>query len=290
MSRLWNNHMHTAFSGDSEAPMRDMIEQSMRDGLMGITLTDHLDIDYYSQPGFFDLDIDSYRKCYKELTVNGIYKSPDIGSAGALGNEAASDNTASSSIEVLWGIELGLQPHLSEKLNEIISSYNFDYVIGSSHQVDKMDPYYPEYFEKLGVKGGVRRYFTSIIENIDAYKNFDAYGHLDYIIRYSDEAKSVTYDDYKDIVLEILQLLIDNDKALEINTGAYKFGLAEPNPSIQIIKDYKKMGGKLITIGSDAHNPSQTYIGYDKLPNILRECGFNSYYVYKGRKPYEYKL
>lgn len=272
MTKLWNTHMHTSFSGDSDAPMQDMIEQSITDNMCGITLTDHLDIDYYHNPGRFDLDIDEYRKCYDSLTVNGRY-----------------DNDTSA-IDVLWGIELGLQPHLSEKHEEIISSYNFDYVIGSSHQVDKMDPYYPAYWDKYGVKGGVRRYFTSIIENIEAYNNFDAYGHLDYVIRYNDDAQKLTYDDYKDIINEILHLLITNEKALEINTGAYKFGLHEPNPCIQTIKDYRKMGGKLITIGSDAHKPSQVNIGYDRLSKLLKECGFDSYYVYKNRRPFECML
>ena len=260
--------MHCEFSGDSTAPMKDMIEMSVNEGMAGITFTDHLDIDYYHTPGRFDLDIDAYKQCYDNLITDGTYN---------------------DEIEVLWGIELGLQPHLADKHIEIISKYNFDFVIGSSHQVDKMDPYYPEYY-KNGAKEGVRRYFTSIIENIDAYKNFDSYGHLDYIIRYNDEAKKLTYDDYKDIVLDILKLLIENDKALEINTGAYKFGLNEPNPCRDIIKDYKKLGGKLITIGSDAHKPEQVGVGYNILPDILTECGYNSYYVYKKRKPYEYKL
>ena len=269
MQKLWNNHMHCCFSGDSDTPMEDMIKQSINDNMAGITFTDHLDIDYYHEPGRFDLDIDEYRKCYDSLAGNGMYL-----------NE----------LEVLWGIELGLQPHLSEKHEEIISSYNFDFVIGSTHQVDGIDPYFPEYFENFGVKGGVRRFFEVTADNINAYKNFDSYGHLDYIIRYSDDAKALTYDDYRDIVLDILKLLIENDKSLEINTGAYKFGLSEPNPCTAIIKDYKKMGGKLITIGSDAHKTSQINVGYDQLSDVLINCGFNSYFVYKNRAPYEYSL
>lgn len=269
MNKLWNNHMHCYFSGDSETPMKDMIEGSVNNNMVGITFTDHLDLDYYRQPGRFDLDIKGYRKCYDKLTSDKMYN---------------------DRIEVLWGIELGLQPHLASRHEEIISSYNFDFVIGSTHQVDKIDPYFPEYFEKFGIKGGVRRFFEVTAENIEAYKNFDSYGHLDYIIRYSDEAKKLPYDEYSDIIDEILKLLIENDKSLEINTGAFKFGLTEPNPSIATIKRYKELGGKLITLGSDAHKTEQIGVGYDKISSILTECGFNSYYVYKNRKPIEYKI
>lgn len=269
MKKLWNNHMHSEFSGDSDAPMKDMIEKSIEDNMYGITFTDHLDLDYYHDPHRFDLDIDNYKKCYDSITNNKLYN---------------------SSFEVLWGVELGLQPHLADKHREIISKYNFDFVIGSTHQVDKIDPYFPEYFNKYGVKNGVRKFFEETAENIEAFKNFDSYGHLDYIIRYSEEAKKLPYNDYSDIIYDILNLLIENDKALEINTGAFKFGLLEPNPCIATIKKYKELGGKLITLGSDAHKPEQISVGYDKISSILKECDFKSYFVYKNRKPVEYEL
>ena len=100
----------------------------------------------------------------------------------------------------------------------------------------------------------------------------------------------IPYEDYNDIIDDILHLLIENDKALEINTGAFKFGLLEPNPCIATIKRYKDLGGSLITLGSDAHRTTQIGVGYDKITGILKECGFNSYFVYKNRKPVEYEL
>ncbi len=269
MNKLWNNHMHCYFSGDSDTPMKDMIEGSVDNNMAGITFTDHLDLDYYHNNGRFDLDIEGYRKCYDSLTKNGSYE---------------------GQIEVLWGIELGLQPHLSKIHDALISTHNFDYVIGSTHQVDKYDPYYPDYFNDYGVKGGVRRFFEVTKENITAYKNFDSYGHLDYVVRYNEEAKKLPYSEYSDIIEEILQLLIENDKSLEINTAAYKFGLKEPNPCIATIKKYNDMGGKLITLGSDAHKVEQIPVGYDKIRQILKDCGFDSYYVYKNRQPFEYEL
>ncbi len=263
MNKLWNNHMHTEFSGDSTTPMEDMMKASYESSLIGITFTDHLDLDYYHEPHLFDLDIEAYRKCYEKLLL-----------------------TKPEDFQMLWGIELGLQPHLADNHKEIISKYNFDYIIGSSHQVDKEDPYYPEYFERLGIKEGVRRYFSSIIENINSFKDFDAYGHLDYIMRYSKEAQAtLTYRDYGDIVDEILNLLIRNNIALEINTAAYKFGLSEPNPEINIIKRYKELGGNLITLGSDAHVTEHILVGYDKIKDVLLSCGFDEYVIYKNRQP-----
>ena len=51
-------HMHTHFSGDSEASPREHIEQAIRMGLDEICFTDHRDFDYPIDT--FDLDTDAY--------------------------------------------------------------------------------------------------------------------------------------------------------------------------------------------------------------------------------------
>ena len=43
---LWDTHMHTAFSGDSNASPKAMADQAQKLGLDGICVTDHLDYDY----------------------------------------------------------------------------------------------------------------------------------------------------------------------------------------------------------------------------------------------------
>ena len=51
-------HMHTHFSGDSEASPREHIEQAISVGLDEICFTDHRDFDYPIDT--FDLDTDAY--------------------------------------------------------------------------------------------------------------------------------------------------------------------------------------------------------------------------------------
>ena len=58
---LWDTHMHCHYSGDSEAAPRDMIESAIKKGLSGICFTDHLDLDYREEPGYFDLDFEKYQ-------------------------------------------------------------------------------------------------------------------------------------------------------------------------------------------------------------------------------------
>lgn len=65
--KLWDNHMHCHFSGDSDADPLDMIEKARQLGLSGITFTDHLDLDYKEEPHLFDLDLDACEKAMPAL-------------------------------------------------------------------------------------------------------------------------------------------------------------------------------------------------------------------------------
>ena len=59
---LWDCHMHSSFSADSETPMEDMIQAAISRNLSGICFTEHFDPDYPADPDglTFDLDIPAY--------------------------------------------------------------------------------------------------------------------------------------------------------------------------------------------------------------------------------------
>ena len=159
--KLWDNHMHCHFSGDSKANPVDMVNHAKQCGLAGITFTDHLDLDYLEEPGLFDLDLTSYEEQIHLL----------------------SEKEDTASFFVLCGLELGLQPHLAKEHEILLSQYAFDYVIGSTHVVHKRDPYYPAYFEGRSKQEAYREYYEAVYENLLAFHDFDALGHLDYVFR-----------------------------------------------------------------------------------------------------------
>ena len=87
-----------------------------------------------------------------------------------------------------------------------------------------------------------------------------------------------------------MEALIRRDKALEVNSGAYRCGLAQPNPSLSVLKRYYELGGRLITIGADAHKPEHVGLRFDLLPQLLTGIGFREYAVYRKRSPILYPL
>lgn len=149
-----------------------------------------------------------------------------------------------------------------------------------------VDPYYPAYWENHSEEEGYREYFESILENIAAFDGFDVYGHIDYVVRYGpNKNANYSYQKYADIIDEILKALIIKGKGIEINTGGFKYGLGHPNPAEDIIKRYHELGGEIITIGADAHQPEHVAFDFEKVPSILKEAGFTHYTVFKNRKP-----
>ena len=194
-------------------------------------------------------------------------------------------------IDLRFGVELGLQPHLAKKHKDYLSEYPFDFVIGSSHLVHGIDPYYPKFFESNDEKSCYLEYFESILENIEAFQGFDVYGHLDYIVRYCPSRKETySFRKYQDIIDEILKKLISLGKGIEVNTGGFKYKLGHPNPHEDILKRYKELGGEIITVGSDAHTTE--YLGHEfsRTCEILKDAGFSYYTIFKDRKPDFLKL
>jgi histidinol-phosphatase (PHP family) len=92
------------------------------------------------------------------------------------------------------------------------------------------------------------------------------------------------------VIDPILTALIDLGKGIEVNTAGFKYGLGHPNPTEEILRRYRELGGTILTIGADAHAPEQIAWNFSVLPKLLKSCGFDSYAVFKNRKPEFYPL
>ncbi len=252
-------HTHTSFSTDSSQPMEDAVLTMIGKGLKTVCFTEHMDMDYPG--GEFLLDTTAYREMLFRLR-----------------------NKYAGKLEILFGVELGLMDYLAPRLREYASGWDFDFIIGSSHLVDGIDPYEPDYFGKFGDKNGILRYFESILANIRAFDDFDVYGHLDYVVRYS-KAKAYSPTDYAELIDEILKTLVSMGKGVELNTAGLKYGLGFAHPHPDILRRYKELGGEIITVGSDGHKSEHYAWDFDRASGILKQAGFEYYTIFRGRKP-----
>lgn len=263
-------HLHSSFSGDSTEPMENMIQAAISKGLTHICFTEHMDMDYPvtedAPEGFFTLQTDSYLYDLANLKTRYADK-----------------------IKIFFGVELGMQPHLQRELSLYARSHEFDFIIGSTHVANHKDPYYPGYFDGRSEEEAYREYFQAIIDNIKKFNNFDVCGHLDYVVRYGPNIdKDYSYAKYRDLFDKMLDILLEKEKGIELNTGSLRKGTKEASPCTDVIKRYRELGGEIITIGSDAHCAKDVAADFDRASEILQECGFKYYCIYENRLP-EYK-
>ena len=265
-------HLHSSFSGDSDTPMEEMILEGISKGLTAICFTEHQDYNYPDSPdgpgSIFLLNTDSY--LYDLARLKEKYQ---------------------DKIRLLFGVELGLQPEVMRQNAVYVKSYDFDFIIGSSHICHGKDPYYPSFFVGRSEDAAYREYFESILENIKKFSNFDVYGHLDYVVRYGPNMdRNYSYDKYKDIFDAILKLLIEKGKGIEINTGGIKKGMKDFHPCTDILERYRELGGEIITAGSDSHDSAHIADSFPQAAEVLKGCGFRYYTVFEKRSPEFIKL
>ena len=265
-------HMHTWFSTDSEACPRDMADEAVRKGLKTICFTDHFDKDdlEWGEEGIFD--VDAYFVEMQKLQEEYAGK-----------------------LNIRIGIELGLRTYLKDYYEELTKKYPFDFVIGSVHNVPYKkdaegnilytDPAAEKLFTDRTDKEAYRLMETTL-ENVRTSDCFQTLGHLDYVVRYGkSREKEYSYTDYADIIDEILKLLIEKEKGLEVNSAGLKYGLPFAHPHPDVLKRYRELGGEIITIGADAHKPEHIAYDFAKAEEILKSCGFKYYTEFFEQKP-----
>lgn len=252
-------HLHTNFSGDSRASMESMVIAAINAGLNEIAFTDHVD---YS----FGIEISSFEKYFSEIErFKEKYK---------------------KQINIVCGIELGLGSPANARNSILVHKYPFDFIIGSTHEVNSKDLYMRDHFRHKDKYKAYSQYFEEILGNIKTYTDFSVYGHFDYITRYGVyNNNDLLYEDYADYIDAIFKMLIDLGKGIEINTSGFRYNLNTIHPQIDILKRYFELGGEIITVGSDAHDPAHVADHSMYVKDLLETLGIRHICNFRNKKP-----
>ena len=263
-------HLHSLFSGDAATPLQEIVSAAKNAGMTSICLTDHNDLDFPETPDntTFDLDIDNYIATLKNLSA-----------------ELSADN----SFDLRIGVEQGVMSTTCETLNSYSTRHpGLDFIICSTHVVNGMDPYYPEFWESADENTCYMTYFENVLYNVENFYDYNVYGHLDYILRYgpcSKKLSEINIKKYLEIAEAILINIIRNGKGIEINTGSLYRGMDYCHPHPEILKMYKELGGEILTFGSDAHDSSHIGYGFKDATILAQSLGFRGYHTFKDMKP-----
>ena len=270
---LIDYHVHTYYSDDSQTPMETQIQQAISLGLHEICFTDH--VDYGIKRDWDDLCGIEYRKGGpgepEQMPLANVNYPKYFEEIEELKKKYA------DKIIIHAGLEFGIQTITIPQYESLYAKYSdkLDLVLLSVHQVDNLEFWSQDFQRGKTQEEYNRRYYEEILKVIKQFKNYDILAHLDLIKRY-DKNGIYPSENVKDIITEILKIIIAEDKALEVNTSSWRYGLKDTQPSRDILKLYKELGGKYITLGSDAHKPEYIAFHFEDAENILvNELGFS---------------
>ena len=239
----FDSHVHTEFSADSEMRAVDALREAEKQGL-GLVFTEHLDYDFPSAgTEEFIFDPEAYWAKYEPLRADGT---------------------------LLLGVEMGMMASAREKNAAFVRRVPFDFVLASIHFLDVKDLYYPETFEGREKGEMYHEYFTVMRDEIYAHPFINALAHIDYIARNAPfDNPEISYGDFSDDIDAVLRALVETDTAIEINTRRLSVpcGIKELAP---VYRRYRQLGGRYVTIGSDAHVPQGIGRCYNRARELAR--------------------
>jgi len=256
---MFDYHMHSDFSTDCDTPMEKTIERAIEIGLEEICFTDHLDYDYPDPNYIFEFDLQQYDADIKAL------------------QERYADK-----ITIKKGVEIGVQPHILHKYEQMMAENSFDFVICSMHATNKQDLHSGDLFIGRSIDEAYELYYEELYECVVNYDQYSVLGHLDLVKRYKANPGG---KDFHEIIEQIFKHIIPQGKGIEINTSGYRYGMGVALPSVDILKLYKQCGGEIITLGSDSHVPETLAEEFPKYLDLLESLNFKYIATFNQMEP-----
>ncbi|MBQ9084009.1 MAG: histidinol-phosphatase HisJ family protein [Clostridia bacterium] len=270
---IYGCHNHTFYSEDSNGDPARLCAEAVRSGLAGIAITDHFDTEFLArrdQVGYIRRSLETTRRLQRAY-------------AGQL--------------RIFTGVEVGSAVLYPEGIRPLLATEDFDIVIGSVHTVR-----YPGWilpfsridftpFTEAQIHDFLYQYFIDLQETADT-TDFDVLAHLTVPLRYiiGKYRKPVDMNRYQLQVRRILQTIVDKGIALEVNTSGVGGTFDAFMPERDIVQQYLDMGGRAITLASDAHIPENATHGLAEGAAMLRSLGVTEACYYRNRKPVYYPL
>ena len=261
---MFDFHMHTTVSYDGHSTAQEMAQAALQAGLKEICFTDHLDYEMARPKAELTFTPEAYRRMYDGFSMPGL--------------------------TVRKGVEIGMTPWNVEEVSRDLSQRPFDFVIGSVHHVDDLDLYFEPFWRGKTVPAAERQYFDEMLKCVQLHDNFDVLGHMTYISKTAAHPapRLVPLADHRDIVAAIMEVLVTKDKGMEINaSGVDRVG--DFLPGEDYLRLFKDLGGKIVTMGSDAHSAPRVGKHADRAVALLKDI-FGYVCTFSGRQPTFHKL
>ncbi|MBR1423918.1 MAG: histidinol-phosphatase HisJ family protein [Ruminococcus sp.] len=270
-------HTHSAFSPDAEDGVQAMIDEALDRGVQVLAITDHCDCNFWeTAPSDTVRDHEMYgARFYAKASISRVDDLKKI---------------YRGRINLLCGTELGQPLQNTAAAEKIVSDKRLDFTIGSHHMNRGRDDFYWLEYEKMDSSEMVSLlddYFEEVLE-MCRWDRFDVLGHLTYPLRYITERGRISDVDmkrYDELIRQIFWTLIHNGKGIEINTSGLRQPIGKTLPDLEYVKLYYDMGGRILTVGSDAHKKGDICAGIAEGIAIAKQAGFTHLTYFEKHSP-----
>ena len=250
---------HTKFSADGRNSSEEMIAAAMQKGLAWYGISEHFNYDYDRL----------------HLTIDG-QEVPPIDERAYFTRARELQKQLRGKLHLLVGAEFGYDNANStlQRYIETEQEYSPDFVVNSVHTCLGMDCYFPHYCVGKSKEYAYNAYLYRVLESLDAPYRYDIVAHVGYCSRnatYPDP--KLRYEDYADVLDEILKRIIARGKILEVNSSAKTAG-SPFIPDTDILERYFELGGRMVSFASDAHDTTRIADRRDIVVAALKKVGF----------------
>ncbi len=253
-------HFHTSLSFDAKDDLLDVIAVADEKGMDEICITNHYECggEYPCTNRPISVMRDNYLKA------------------------VAQNRTG---VTVRFGVELGEPLHDPGLAEVALADGKFDFVIASVHNVRGHKDFYDLDYASNTLDEVFDRYYDEL-EEIVEWGKFDVLGHINYFERYAAK-QGITLDvtQYYPRLNDLFVKLIAKGKGIEVNTSGLFAPVGKTQPDEGVLRLYKGLGGKIVTIGSDSHQKENIGRGVEQAQELLRRVGFEYITVYEDRTP-----
>ncbi|WP_294152747.1 histidinol-phosphatase HisJ family protein [uncultured Clostridium sp.] len=257
MNYLSDYHMHSKYSFDGMQTIEQAIEKAISMNINEICMTEHISFDP-DDKSYNYFNFKDYENEINELSIK--YR---------------------NRIKIKTGLEAGEIHLYKDEYNKCFSENRLDFIIGSVHNINRKG--LNTNIRENGVHATYENYFKQVLMLVQE-ADFDVLGHLDLIQRYAFNVGGVyDFNNYKEIIHEILKTLISKGKGIEVNTSGLKNNLLFPK--LEILQMYKDLNGEIITVGSDSHNYDRVGENIESTYSLLKDIGFKYVFTFENRKP-----
>ena len=257
-----DSHLHTIRSPDASAMLEAYCVLAVERGIAELAITDHVDFDptmpAYGYASFADRERDVRQ---------------------------AAERWANRGLAIRFGVEVTFERRYEDDIRGWLRRHPHDYVIGSVH-ISEVSPYKAS--NVAGFVAGrslpdiVAPYFDEVIGAARSGL-FDTIGHLDFVKRYLvPHVMPAQLAAAPELYEPVLAALVETGTALEVNASGLRQLPRETYPSAAIVARYRALGGRHVTIGSDAHRTEWFAYGLAKAYGHVSGAGFEALSFRRG--------